>query len=97
MATAKITKKTITKKTSVKAVAKKTVAKKTAPKKAVATKAVAKKTELKKVVKKAARAMKAGNRYSCDVCGLAVIVDAESGCAEAAYLICCDNPMRVKR
>lgn len=86
MAKAKITKKAVTKKTAVKTVAKKAVAKKT----------TAKKTAPKKIVKKAA-GMKEGNRYACRVCGLAVVVDTECGCAETSHLICCESPMRLKR
>lgn len=81
MAKAKVSKKAVTKKTTTK-----TVAKKTAPKKTVA----------KKTVKKTA-GIKAGNRYTCGVCGLAVTVDTACGCAEAAHLICCERPMKEKR
>ena len=35
---------------------------------------------------------KAGDVLSCEVCGLAVIVDEECGCA-SIDLICCEEPM----
>jgi len=35
---------------------------------------------------------KAGDVLSCEVCGLAVIVDEECGCA-TIDLICCEEPM----
>jgi hypothetical protein len=38
--------------------------------------------------------IKAGDLLSCEVCGLAVIVDEECGCA--AEIICCDEPMMNK-
>ena len=41
--------------------------------------------------KKMSRA-KAGDVLSCEVCGLAVIVDEECGCA-TIDLICCEEPM----
>ena len=36
--------------------------------------------------------VKAGDVLSCEVCGLAVIVDEECGCA-TIDLICCEEPM----
>jgi hypothetical protein len=36
--------------------------------------------------------IKAGDVLSCEVCGLAVIVDEECGCA-TIDLICCEEPM----
>lgn len=39
--------------------------------------------------------VKAGDVLSCEVCGLAVIVDEECGCA-IADIICCDEPMENK-
>ena len=39
--------------------------------------------------------VKPGDVLSCEVCGLAVIVDEECGCA-IAELICCDEPMENK-
>lgn len=96
MATAKITKKAATKKTAVKTAAKKAVAKKTVAKKTALKKTVTKKTTAGKSVRKTA-GMKAGDRYACEVCGLAVIVDAESGLVETAGIICCESPMRIKK
>ena len=81
MATAKMSKKTATKKATVKTAAKKTVAKKTAVKK-TATKTAG---------------MKKGSKYTCGVCGLAVTVDTACGCGEAAHIICCEKPMKMKK
>jgi hypothetical protein len=39
--------------------------------------------------------VKPGDVLSCEVCGLALIVDEECGCA-IADLICCDEPMANK-
>jgi hypothetical protein len=39
--------------------------------------------------------VKPGDVLSCEVCGLAVIVDEECGCA-IADLICCEEPMENK-
>jgi len=39
--------------------------------------------------------VKSGDVLSCEVCGLAVIVDEECGCA-IADVICCDEPMENK-
>jgi len=86
MAKAKTSARTVTKKAAVKTAAKKTVVKKT----------VAKKTAVKATAKKPA-GMKKGSKYSCTVCGLAVTVDTACGCAEAAHLICCEKPMRMKK
>jgi hypothetical protein len=36
--------------------------------------------------------VKAGDVLSCEVCGLAVIVDEECGCA-TIDIICCEEPM----
>lgn len=85
MAKAKTTGKTVSKKT----------ASKTAPKKAVTKKPAAKKTVAKKTVKKAA-GVKAGSKYVCGVCGLAVTVDTACGCA-TTHLVCCETPMKAKR
>lgn len=76
--------------------AKAKISKKVASKK-TAVKTAAKKTVAKKTVVKKAAGMKAGNRYACGVCGLAVTVDTACGCAETAHLICCERPMKVKR
>jgi len=39
--------------------------------------------------------VKTGDVLSCEVCGLAVIVDEECGCA-VAEIICCEEPMMNK-
>jgi hypothetical protein len=39
--------------------------------------------------------VKSGDVLSCEVCGLAVIVDEECGCA-MAEIICCEEPMMNK-
>jgi hypothetical protein len=58
-------------------------------------KATAKKGPAKKV---AARGKtKVGDSYVCGVCGLAVTVDEDCGCAEACDIICCSEPMKRKR
>jgi len=36
--------------------------------------------------------LKTGDVLNCEVCGLAVVVDDECGCA-VAEIICCDEPM----
>jgi hypothetical protein len=52
----------------------------------------AKKTAKKVTVKKKA-AVKKGDRYACDVCGLVVAVDKACGCARSCDILCCDEPM----
>ncbi len=37
-----------------------------------------------------------GDAYSCDVCGLAVVVDSDCDCVEACDIICCEQPMTKK-
>ncbi len=64
--------------------------------KKTAVKTAAKKTPAKRTATKKA-GVKKGNRYSCGVCGLVVTVDTACGCAEAAHLICCERPMRMKK
>ncbi|MDA8174470.1 MAG: hypothetical protein M0018_07765 [Nitrospiraceae bacterium] len=75
------------KKTAVKTAAKKTAAKKTAPKKAV------KKTAAKRPAVKKPVTVGGGDRFECEVCGLAVTVDEECGCVETTEIICCNEPM----
>jgi len=55
--------------------------KKTAPTK----KAAAKKSPVK------------GQSLECEVCGLAVTVDEDCGCVEACDILCCGEPMKVKK
>ena len=69
--------------------------KKTATKKAT-VKTAANKTAAKKTATKTA-GMKKGSKYTCGVCGLAVTVDTACGCGEAAHIICCEKPMKMKR
>jgi hypothetical protein len=57
--------------------------------------AVAKKGSAKKVAAKGKT--KVGDSYVCGVCGLAVTVDEDCGCAEACDIICCSEPMKRKR
>lgn len=58
-------------------------------------KAVAKKAAKKKAVSKAS--VKAGDKYNCEVCGLAIRVDEDCGCVDACDIICCETPMKKKR
>jgi hypothetical protein len=37
-----------------------------------------------------------GDRYVCDVCGLAVTVDVPCECVDCS-IICCGKPMKVKK
>ena len=32
--------------------------------------------------------------YTCELCGLVVLVDEECGCVEAHEIICCGEPMK---
>jgi hypothetical protein len=79
---------------------KKVAAKKTTVKKATAKKTSLKKTTAKKTVKPAGRKKKEvtpGDRYSCNVCGLIVSVDEESGFVETCDIICCGEPMKTEK
>jgi hypothetical protein len=49
-----------------------------------------------KGTKTAKKAVKKGDRYSCEVCGLIVSVDEACGCATACDIICCGAQMRAK-
>lgn len=40
---------------------------------------------------------KAGDAYTCEVCGLAVTVDEVCGCVDACDILCCETPMKKKR
>jgi len=55
---------------------------------------MAEKRAVKKVSKKA---VKKGDRYQCDVCGLAVTVDKACGCADVCDITCCGEQMKPKR
>jgi hypothetical protein len=61
----------------------------------MAVKKAAKKAPAKKVAAKGKT--KAGESYTCEVCGLAVTVDEVCGCVDACDIICCDTPMKKKR
>ena len=79
---------------------KKVAAKKTTVKKATAKKTTLKKTTAKKTVKPAGRKKKEvtpGDKYSCNVCGLIVSVDEESGFIETCDIICCGEQMETKK
>jgi hypothetical protein len=68
-----------------------------ATKKPAAKKPVAKKPAKPAAKKQAARgAGKKGTKYCCDVCGLVVSVDTACGCEEMD-LLCCSEPMRMKK
>ncbi len=38
--------------------------------------------------------LKAGSRYKCSVCGLAVTVDEVCGCVDYCDIICCGEQMK---
>jgi hypothetical protein len=38
--------------------------------------------------------LKAGSRYQCSVCGLAVTVDEVCGCVDYCDIICCGEQMK---
>jgi hypothetical protein len=51
---------------------------------------------VKKITKRSTKT-KIGKRYSCKVCGLAVIVDRTCGCVDACDIVCCGEEMRPGR
>ena len=70
--------------------------------KKVAKAAKAKATsKTKKLVKKTApkkqKELKAGARYVCEVCGLAMTVDNACGCTDFCDIICCGEQMKPKK
>ena len=69
---------------------KKTAAKKTTTKKTTPKNPAAKITKKKKAFTK-------GDKYVCNVCGLAISVDKACGCVESCEIICCDKPMKAKK
>lgn len=82
-----------------KAAAKKKTVKKATAKKVTAKKTTLKKTTAKKMLKPAGRKKEEvapGDRYSCNVCGLIVSVDEDSGFVETCDIICCGKPMKTK-
>ena len=83
-----------------KAAAKKTTVKKATAKKVTAKKTTLKKTTAKKTVKPSGRKKKEvapGDKYSCNVCGLIVSVDEESGFVETCDIICCGEQMETQK
>ena len=50
----------------------------------------ARKTPLKRKVSK-------GDSYTCEVCGLSVVVDEECGCTDVHEILCCGQPMKEKK
>jgi len=48
-------------------------------------------------VKKAAGRGAKGDTYGCEVCGLVVTVDEDCGCVDTCDIICCGEPMKVKK
>ncbi len=38
-----------------------------------------------------------GDSYTCEACGLSVVVDEECGCAEVHEILCCGQPMKEKK
>ena len=58
-------------------------------------KAITKRAPAKKVASRGKTNV--GDRYACEVCGLAVTVDEDCGCADACDIICCSEPMKKKR
>jgi len=47
--------------------------------------------------KASVRGVKKGDVYECNVCGLAVRVDAACGCVDTCDIICCNKEMKKKR
>ncbi len=58
----------------------------------MATKKPVKKV-VKKTVKKTVKIRK-GSRYTCGVCGIAVVVDTVCGCVKTCDIICCGKQMK---
>lgn len=58
-------------------------------------KAMVKKASVKKTV--ARGKTKISDSYVCGVCGLALTVNEDCGCTEACDIICCSEPMKMKR
>ncbi len=52
----------------------------------------------KKAAKTAAKkTTRKGDGYSCEVCGLSIVVDEDCDCVEACDIICCGEPMKEKK
>ena len=43
------------------------------------------------------KAVKKGDVYKCGVCGIAVSVDEVCGCVDTCDIICCEEPMKLKK
>ncbi len=41
--------------------------------------------------------MAKGDSYTCEVCGLSVLIDEACDCVEACDIICCDQPMKERK
>lgn len=69
-----------------------------ATKKKVSTTKAVKTASPKKVVKKVSpkkqKDLKAGSRYECGACGLAITVDEVCGCTDFCDIICCGEQMK---
>ena len=69
-----------------------------ATKKKVSTTKAVKAANPKKVVKKTSpkkqKDLKAGSRYECGACGLAITVDEVCGCTDFCDIICCGEQMK---
>lgn len=60
-----------------------------------AAKAPVKAAPAKKTTAKSRREkVKAGEKYSCEVCGLVVSIDETCGCVDACDIVCCGEEMR---
>ncbi len=75
----------------------KKVASKTTKAVSATKKTTAAKTVKKSVKKPAAKVAKKGDKYACEVCGMAVTVDSACGCVDSCDLICCGEQMRAKK
>ncbi len=60
----------------------------------MAQKKAVKKTASKTKAKKTRKAVKKGDRYQCEVCGLAVTVDETCDCADVCDIVCCGEEMK---
>jgi hypothetical protein len=47
--------------------------------------------------KKATKRVAKGDTYTCEVCGLSVIVDEACNCVGVCDIICCGKPMKEKK
>jgi len=47
--------------------------------------------------KKATKKIAKGDAYTCEVCGLSVVVDEACGCVDVCDIICCGKPMKEKK